>query len=228
MRMAGRGTWVYPRFSTAGYNKPLRVETSAVLRSGKTWVVDIDLEKYFDTVNHDRLMARLAEDIQDKRVLKLIREYLKVGILQNGVILDRQQSTPQGGPLSPLLASEEQQRKRCQNTLGDLAHGLKAPFSVIRSVLEKQYSDHKHKPHWQTNIDEQVERVSNIISHQRSRASRSKVSFLSSVDLADLFTRLSKGMGLAVAVEIVSSYDGGIEVKHSTLGGALFLVILPC
>ncbi len=80
-------------------------QAQGYVASGKSWVVDIDLEKYFDTVNHDRLMARLARDIQDKRVLKLIREYLKVGILQNGVILDRQQGTPQGGPLSPLLAN---------------------------------------------------------------------------------------------------------------------------
>lgn len=101
-----------PQFSASSFGfRPNRSAHDALkqahqyVESGKTWVVDIDLEKYFDTVNHDRLMARLARDIQDKRVLRLIRRYLQAGLLQNGVIIERQQGTPQGGPLSPLLAN---------------------------------------------------------------------------------------------------------------------------
>ena len=75
------------------------------MASGKEWVVDIDLAKYFDTVNHDRLMQHLSQNISDKRVLRLIRKYLQAGIMQNGVIMERKQGTPQGGPLSPLLAN---------------------------------------------------------------------------------------------------------------------------
>jgi len=72
---------------------------------GYNWVVDLDLEKFFDRVNHDMLMGRLAKRIGDKRVLRLIRLYLEAGILCDGVVMARDEGTPQGGPLSPLLAN---------------------------------------------------------------------------------------------------------------------------
>jgi len=75
------------------------------VEAGYTYVVDIDLSKFFDRVNHDRLMARLATRIQDKRVLKLIRAYLNSGVLVGEVIEQAKEGTPQGGPLSPLLAN---------------------------------------------------------------------------------------------------------------------------
>jgi len=75
------------------------------VEDGYTYVVDIDLSKFFDRVNHDRLMARLAARIQDKRVLKLIRAYLNSGILVGEIIEQAKEGTPQGGPLSPLLAN---------------------------------------------------------------------------------------------------------------------------
>ena len=75
------------------------------IQAGKLWVVDVDLEKFFDRVNHDMLMGRLAKRIRDRRVLKLIRDYLNAGVLVNGVVVERYQGTPQGGPLSPLLAN---------------------------------------------------------------------------------------------------------------------------
>lgn len=75
------------------------------IQEGKRWVVDIDLEKFFDRVNHDRLMGTLAKRIEDKRLLKLIRKYLKSGIMINGVVLNSEEGTPQGGPLSPLLSN---------------------------------------------------------------------------------------------------------------------------
>jgi RNA-directed DNA polymerase len=68
-------------------------------------VVDVDLEKFFDRVNHDVLMGRLEQRIADRRVLGLIRRYLEAGVLANGVVIERYEGTPQGGPLSPLLAN---------------------------------------------------------------------------------------------------------------------------
>lgn len=75
------------------------------IREGYDWVVDIDLEKFFDRVNHDMLMARVARVVKDKRVLKLIRAYLESGVMVNGVVMDTEEGTPQGGPLSPLLSN---------------------------------------------------------------------------------------------------------------------------
>ena len=75
------------------------------VQAGRHVVVDVDLEKFFDRVNHDILMDRLAKRIADKRVLRLIRHYLQAGILAHGVHSERFEGTPQGGPLSPLLAN---------------------------------------------------------------------------------------------------------------------------
>ncbi len=101
-----------PTFSDHSYGfRPGRRAHDAVRRAqryiqaGRRWVVDIDLEKFFDRVNHDILMGRLKKRIADRRVLVLIRRYLGAGILANGVVLERYEGTPQGGPLSPLLAN---------------------------------------------------------------------------------------------------------------------------
>jgi RNA-directed DNA polymerase len=72
---------------------------------GRRWVVDLDLEKFFDRVNHDILMSRLARRIKDKRVLRLIRRYLQAGMMLGGIVTARREGTPQGGPLSPLLSN---------------------------------------------------------------------------------------------------------------------------
>lgn len=80
-------------------------QASQFVQSGRSIVVDIDLEKFFDRVNHDILMGRLAKRIKDKRLLKLIRKYLQAGMMSNGVCINREEGTPQGGPLSPLLAN---------------------------------------------------------------------------------------------------------------------------
>ena len=101
-----------PTFSDASYGfRPGRRAHDAVRRAqayvqeGRRWVVDVDLEKFFDRVNHDILMGRLAQRIADRRVLRLIRRYLNAGVLANGVVMEREEGTPQGGPLSPLLAN---------------------------------------------------------------------------------------------------------------------------
>jgi RNA-directed DNA polymerase len=75
------------------------------LAAGYTWVVDLDLEKFFDRVNHDKLMGRLAKRITDKRVLKLIRAFLNAGVMEKGLVSSIDEGTPQGGPLSPLLSN---------------------------------------------------------------------------------------------------------------------------
>lgn len=75
------------------------------IQAGYTFVVDLDLEKFFDRVNHDKLMARVARRVKDKRVLKLIRKYLESGVMINGVVRESEEGTPQGGPLSPLLSN---------------------------------------------------------------------------------------------------------------------------
>jgi RNA-directed DNA polymerase len=81
------------------------LEAQRYVEQGRRVVVDVDLEKFFDRVNHDILMDRLAKRIADKAVLRLIRRYLEAGILAHGVVMERYEGTPQGGPLSPLLAN---------------------------------------------------------------------------------------------------------------------------
>jgi len=80
-------------------------QAKCYVEDGYTYVVKIDLSKFFDRVNHDRLMSRLATRVRDKRVLKLIRAYLNSGILMGDIIVETEEGTPQGGPLSPLLSN---------------------------------------------------------------------------------------------------------------------------
>jgi len=87
-----------------GAHKAVR-EAQGYVQEGYRWVVDVDLEKFFDRVNHDVLMGRLAKRIADKRLLGLIRRYLNAGIMVHGVVVECNEGTPQGGPLSPLLAN---------------------------------------------------------------------------------------------------------------------------
>ncbi len=79
--------------------------SSEYVRQGYCFVVDLDLEKFFDRVNHDILMSRLARHIKDKRVLKVVRAFLNAGLMDHGVVIPRKEGTPQGGPLSPLLSN---------------------------------------------------------------------------------------------------------------------------
>ena len=101
-----------PQFSESSYGfRPGRSAHQADLLAreyvveGREWVVAMYLEKFFDSVNHDILMSRVARKIKDKRVLKLIRKFLQAGIMIGGIETVPEQGTPQGGPLSPLLSN---------------------------------------------------------------------------------------------------------------------------
>jgi RNA-directed DNA polymerase len=101
-----------PTFSASSFGfRPGRgahdalAQASRYVAEGRTIVVDLDLEKFFDRVNHDILMSRLARRIGDKRLLRIVRRFLEAGMLQYGLYVERHEGTPQGGPLSPLLAN---------------------------------------------------------------------------------------------------------------------------
>lgn len=125
---------------------------SAFVEEGRLIVVDLDLEKFFDRVNHDILMSRLARHVEDKRLLKLVRRFLQAGIMSHGVCVSSDEGTPQGGPLSPLLANlllddfdkELERRGHCFCRYADdcniYVHSHRAGERVLESVtrfLEK-------------------------------------------------------------------------------------------
>jgi RNA-directed DNA polymerase len=101
-----------PTFSPHSYGfRPGRSAHQAVaqaqqyIAAGYGWVIDLDLEKFFDRVNHDKLMGQIAKRVEDKRLLKLIRAFLNAGVMENGLVSPSVEGTPQGGPLSPLLSN---------------------------------------------------------------------------------------------------------------------------
>src|ERR1700686_966439 len=101
-----------PTFSQYSYGfRPRRSAHHAVAQAqryiaqGRGWVIDLDLEKFFDRVNHDKLMSQIAKRVEDKQLLKLIRAFLNAGVMENGLVSPSVEGTPQGGPLSPLLSN---------------------------------------------------------------------------------------------------------------------------
>ncbi len=148
------------RFSTNSYGfRPNRSAHQAVkqaqnyVQSGNRIVVDIDLEKFFDRVNHDILMSKLAKVIEDRRLLKIIRAFLNAGIMRQGVCIERVEGTPQGGPLSPLLSNvmldeldkelEKRSHKFCR--YADDCNVYVKTFAAGRRVMEslKQFLSNK-------------------------------------------------------------------------------------
>ena len=124
-----------PTFSEHSHGfRPKRSAHQAVAKAqqyiaaGHRWVVDLDLEKFFDRVNHDRLMHAIARRVTDKRVLRLIGAFLKVGVLENGLVSPAEEGTPQGGPLTPrtqkitrLLGGSKRVRARRLRPIGNRA-----------------------------------------------------------------------------------------------------------
>lgn len=101
-----------PLFSNSSYGfRPNRSAHNAIekvlelLNEGYDWVVDLDIEKYFDTVNHDKLISILREEVNDKTTLHLIRKFLRAGVMENGLVSSNSEGMPQGGPLSPILSN---------------------------------------------------------------------------------------------------------------------------
>jgi RNA-directed DNA polymerase len=163
-----------PHFSESSYGfRPGRGTHDAIsaasdhIASGYEWVVDIDLEKFFDKINHDRLMQRLSKGIGDKRLLRLINNFLKAGLMSEGLMEQRTAGTPQGGPLSPLLSNivldeldrelEERGHRFCRYAddcniyVGSEEAGKRVIFSIIKFIegklklrVNREKSDVRH------------------------------------------------------------------------------------
>lgn len=144
-----------PSFSESSYGFRPGIGAHDALRQAQTYVsegraivVDIDLEKFFDRVNHDMLMARLARHVKDKRVLRIVRRFLEAGLMQDGVCTARDEGTPQGSPLSPLLANlllddldkELEKRNHCFCRYADdcniYVRTLEAGKRVMESIIQ--------------------------------------------------------------------------------------------
>ncbi len=109
------------------------------IQEGRHWVVDVDLEKFFDRVHHDVLMGKLAQRLKDKRMLGIIHRFLKAGIMADGVVMERFEATPQGGPLSPLLANVllDEVDKRVMQALARLYDQLRLRINQEQSAVAR-------------------------------------------------------------------------------------------
>src|SRR6266550_2510502 len=114
-------------------------EAQQYIAEGHGWVVDLDLEKFFDRVNHDRLLAAVAERVADKRMLKLIRAFLKAGVMEDGLVSPVDEGTPQGGPLSPLLSNLvlDELERVMESVTHFITHRLKLKVNQAKSAVAR-------------------------------------------------------------------------------------------
>jgi RNA-directed DNA polymerase len=216
-----------PMFSDSSYGFRPRRSAHMALKSaqryvatGRVWVVDIDLAKYFDQVNHDILMSRLSQVIGDKRLLRLIRRFLQAGMMRNGEAIERESGTPQGGPLSPLLSNimldeldkELETRGHCFCRYADdcniYVYSEAAGQRVMSSV--KQFL----KARLKLSINEEKSAVSKVYERQflGYRIGSGACLFVSPVSLKRMknrvrtLTRRSRGRNLELIIDELNQY----------------------
>ena len=140
-----------PTFSQHSFGfRPRRSAHQAVaqaqqyIAAGHSWVIDLDLEKFFDRVNHDKLMGQIAKRVEDKRLLKLIRAFLNAGVMENGLVSPSVEGTPQGGPLSPLLSNlvldeldQELERRVMESITRFITQKLKLKVNEAKSAVAR-------------------------------------------------------------------------------------------
>src|SRR6266478_2496953 len=133
-----------PTFSNHSYGfRPGRSAHQAVAQAqryiaeGYNWVIDLDLEKFFDRVNHDKLMAQVAKRVEDKRLLKLIRAFLNAGVMEHGLVSPSVEGTPQGGPLSPLLSNLVLYADDCNIYVRSERAGQRVMESITQFITQK-------------------------------------------------------------------------------------------
>jgi group II intron reverse transcriptase/maturase len=196
-----------------------------IVASGKPWVVDLDLEKFFDRVNHDILMSRLARRIGDKRVLRVIRRFLQAGVMLDGVVMARSEGTPQGGNLSPLLANilldeldKELERRghafcRYADDCNIYVHSQRAGERVMASVtqfLEKKLKLRVNQA--KSAVARPFERKFlgfRVLRQKAARLSIAPQSLKRAKDTIRRITRRNRGVSLARVLEELGRFTDG-------------------
>lgn len=221
------------KFSTNSFGfRPNRSAHQAVkqaqsyVQSGNRIVVDIDLEKFFDRVNHDILMSKLAKVIEDKRLLKIIRAFLNAGIMRQGVCIERVEGTPQGGPLSPLLSNimldeldkelEKRGHKFCRyaDDCNIYVKSLQAGRRVMESL--KQFLTNKLRlkvNEGKSNVSEVTERqFLGFRILQNGKINISKKSETRVKDAIRMLTKRNRGRSLELVIsELNKKLDGWVN-----------------
>jgi RNA-directed DNA polymerase len=219
-----------PTFSESSYGfRPGRGAHDALaaakryVEDGRTIVVDIDLEKFFDRVNHDILMARLARRVADKRLLRIVRRFLEAGLMQDGVCVARHEGTPQGGPLSPLLANlllddldQELQRRghrfcRYADDCNIYVRSNAAGERVLASVTEYLESELRLRVNREKSAVAHVEER-RFLGYRLLRGGRlglAPKSLERAQDRIRQITRRNRGIGIARMIETLNSFLSG-------------------